>query len=451
MGIFSLSKGATFANSKAGKREIRAYSLYCFFFAGWCFLSVGASFTTSDFWMHVLFYLSEFFKFLTFSAIFEIIGFLTKYKDKSRFTINRISTAYLYGGLVILFIYLVVGKTELRKGYHGVFFTTNAHIIELSIVLYYLAILFGMFYLILAFHEECILQREKYAFGSYVGIIIVMFFGMILELCGFFLLGDFIPSVLIACALLLFMINYSIDYKNSIEYNEIDYEEELSPTNPRAICICDDDGKILYLNKRLIVMSENNRDDIKGKNLFDVFSITNEDKRRALSYKGKDSLDVKATYVKAEEDVVLGFVHKSDRFGNIFSMIVSVTPMDEYIEENDSDSNEILIKEAEIVAEVSEPEEDTDFEVTPDDIKAIQIENLISIMKNAEKLYRDNKREIFEYNLNAIKKSASLLGFPSVEELAERMSDACLFNDWESIEPMLIEIDRQCETIKAII
>ena len=90
------------------------------------------------------------------------------------------------------------------------------------------------------------------------------------------------------------------------------------------------------------------------------------------------------------------------------------------------------------------------IDIAPENLREMQINDIIEMIDLCAKLYEENKQDLFKYNLIGIKKIAKILGYSAIDDLASRMESACKYGDWQIIDNLLIELDRQAETLRVL-
>lgn len=443
--LFIISKGLNSFNS--GDDEIigKLYASLCLFFSLWCFLYISATFSISDFWKHIFYYFSEFLKILSFVSFFENIACLTGYFEKRQQKVYKISTFYLYYGITVLFFDLIFGHKHLIASNVGVYPITKYHIVELLRASFYIVFLFGLFYLVINYREKYKKPRERFASNLLSCIVFVSFISLIIEICGYCFLSKFYPSVIISFSLIVLFLDFCVRYFRSIEYNRNDYAEALAHNNKVSIFICDDEYRIIMENRRLEVMSEKYRDSFSNRSIFDVFKFSDSDIEKYKNYKDKEPLVISGVYQKMDIRVVFIINNKYDRFGFIFSSLVQVYLLDDYEREFGKLKDEEIENNEE---EIIENTDESDLVINNDVVKELQLNSLIEMIENGNKLYNDKSTDLFKYNLLGIKKCATKLGYLSLVNLCNSIDDTLSYSGFEGIESLMIELDRQCETLK---
>lgn len=439
--LIAISRMVTYNGKESYSNVSRVYSVYCAFYAAWCIFTISAAFTKNSFGQHIFYYLSEFGKIVCYVCIFEILSRLTHYYENvSKRIVHMFTALYLYLGILLLFLDLYLGKGTLRSNIFGLYFISTNRFNEFIRSFYYILVLFGFVFLVTYYNERCKKQREIYACKLLITLVAISFGALIAEICGLVVSTTFIPSALICYAINMSFIEYLISYQRSLEFNSDDYNEYLYPNVKQSIVICDDKGNIVFENKRLSIMAENYRDNFSGRNLYEIFQISDIEKIKIVQNKGTEPVLVPAVYIKMDIPVYLSFVNTYDRYGFVFSMIVTVLNKDSV---SDDDKEKLRVEEH----STSHVER---IDIAPENLREMQIDDLIEMISLCNKLYDENKQDLFIFNLRGVKKMAKILRFSAIDELASRMENACLFGDWQIIDNLLIEMDRQVETLKAL-
>lgn len=444
--LFTLSKYLGNKDDTSINKARQKYGLLCLCYFCCCMFNVSIGFSNSDFWIHVFYYCSIFTKVLSFTLLIEVIAELTGYSKESGLTVAKMSSFYLLFGNINLVISLIMGQGKLGFSPYGIYSLSRFHILEIFLTIYYILILFGLFYILYLYSENCKKQREVYSFKLILGSVFVIFVSMVIEICGFCVISVFIPSVLVAYGLVIIFLDYVISYNRSIEYNKNDYIKELSPTNNKSVFIMDDELNIIMRNKHLDVMIENFRDSFENKHLLDIFEIDDADKKLLKTYLGNEPLIIKATYKKIEEDGVLVVDNIYDKFVQHFAYVVTTYSNENYIKE----FGELPHTDAVEIENENAPEDYKleAFDIDDNSHRALLVDGLIGMLENANRLYQNNEKIMFEFNLKGIKKCASKLADGSIVELCERIESTLKYCDLEAIDFLMLELVRQTELLK---
>ena len=439
--LVAVARMITSYGKRAYGSVYRVYSVFCASFAFWCLATFFSALSDSVFWRNIFYYLLEFSKIICYVCIFEILSMITHYYDMvSKKIVHFFSAVYLYLGIFLLFIDLHASKTIIASNAFGIYFTLENKLLNFIRSIYYIIILFGFVFLVVYYYEKCKKKREKFVYKIIIIIVSVAFLALVAEICELVCGVAFIPAALVGFVINMFMMEYLISYQSSIEYRIDDYNEYLMPDGKKSVIICDDKGNILFQNKCSMVIAENFRDSFLGRNLFEIFDVSNIEKIKITQNKESDAVLVRAVYMKADLPVFLSVVNTFDRYGYVFSMIVTVL-------NEDSVSKE----EKDTLREESAPSIQYEkIDIAPENLREMQINDIIEMIDLCAKLYEENKQDLFKYNLIGIKKIAKILGYSAIDDLASRMESACKYGDWQIIDNLLIELDRQAETLRVL-
>lgn len=460
--LFSVSRAIRIYEGQKKDRMGKLYFMLCLLFALWCVLIIGANFSMSDFRIHTLYYVSEIVKMLTFITFYECIACITGYFEDNKNNVYRISSFYLYFSAAILFAELIIARDSVVQSNIGVYAVSKYHIWELLNAIYYISILFGLFYLVITYNESHKKKREQFAGYLFFGSCIFAFIAMIVEICGLCLASIYIPTVLIAFSVIVISFDYCIWYMRSIEYNADDYEEELSNKNNDNIMILNDEKNIIFRNKRLDIMLENARDSFDNKNIYDVFSFSNEEKNKLEKHKGIDSYIVRAEYIKNETPLVLLVKNKYDRYGIVFSSVVTVYGKEDYeaiygkLPDNEKHNN--IIADGRLDTDSNDVSNDASNDsnnnasipAISDIIRDLQNDELIELIELLRRYYAEKNQILFELTLPGVEKCSDRIGSNSIKDLCERIRESIRLSGFDGIDSLMIELDRQNETIKAM-
>ncbi|NLG04184.1 MAG: response regulator [Clostridia bacterium] len=180
-----------------------------------------------------------------------------------------------------------------------------------------------------------------------------------------------------------FMKRASIQY-DALEIYLDDYEEFLSATKSEPVCICNDEGIIVFINKCAEIETIEEKESVIGKKLTDLFLINPADKEDILR-PHKGALVITAIYVGTGNSCNLTIQNVYDQYGDIFSCVVTVYKIkqNQYLDHTQNNLVQISERKADEVT-LGEREEVSitkEAEVLLVDHRPIYLSNLERMMK----------------------------------------------------------------------
>ncbi|MDO4189031.1 MAG: hypothetical protein Q4D29_08570, partial [Lachnospiraceae bacterium] len=264
---------------------------------------------------------------------------------------------------------------------------------------------------------------------------------LIIETLGYIYLHTFVPSMYVGMLVILFRFKSLIQYKRSIEYIAEDYNNILSPSNEKPAFLCDDEGRILFENTRAFVMRQTYKDNYVGRLLTDIFVISDYDKERLREPRNTQKFEVYCKYPKEEREMLLTAKHNLDKFSDIISTEIEVG----YAISFEDDESVVA---ARTDGDITDAKKNVlGHELSYEIINDIRTNELIKAIANQKKFYENGDRNLFELNLKAIEKASTILSIPALEDLCDRIQTELIYGEWEAIEPLMIDLDRQYETL----
>ena len=438
--LFIINRMLEVRETMKGEREdIRhTYVLFCVFFVLWSFSLVAAGISEIDVLDKVLLLIVDFSKICTFVFAAELCASITDRMITKKKLSYTISSRLLYLGVFVLVFRLLIDKGEIRKSYFGDIFVLDLYSIIFN-TFFYICVIFFMGAYTYMYYYSCNTKRERYISKYCTEIVVILATALTIETVGYVLFDLFIPSMFIGMIICYFKLRNLIIYKRSIEYNEEDYENILSSAHPKPAFVCDDDGRVLFENTRAFVMRQTYKDKFKGRLLTEIFEITEYDKERLKEPRNTQVFDVYCKYPKEPKEMLLNVKHNLDKFGAIFSTEVEVG----YAGANQND--QIVVKKINGSGELSDNEE-----LSAEQVRELRIKGLIHQLEVQKKLYLSGNKDLFVYNLKGISKAASVLSLTALEELCDRINTELKYGEWEALESMMIDIDRQYETLEML-
>ena len=424
------------------RKEInRSFLILCLGFVMWSISVVIVGVSQNDRIDKCFLYIEEFIKVGTYVSGVEVCASVTSKAIKSRLSIFKVSSYLLYMGVAEIALILIFNKSQVRNGMFGSHLAMGRNISLIIYILFYIIVIFFYSTYTYMYYYACKNKREYYISIQGAIVVLVLIISLTIEAFTYVESNAYIPTMYFGMFISIILYERLIRYKRKIEYHESDYSEILSPLHQKSAFVCDDEGKIIFENTRAFVMRQTFKDTYIGRYLTDIFDISDYDCERLKEPRVTQIFDVYCNYPKAKKEMILTVKHNIDKFGSIFSteieasVVEKATISDNIISDNYddySDDNDNLNKLNE--TEIS-------------DLRSKELINIIAVQKD---LFEKEERQLFEFNLKGIEKASSVLGLTALEELCDRMQTELIYGEWESLNQMLIELDRQYETLSII-
>lgn len=371
----------------------------------------------------------------------ELLASITDRMISKKRTSYSISSELLYLGILVMIVRLVLGKSETSMGPFGLYFTMNLNMAFIIRVVFFISILFFYGAYTYMHYYMSTTKRQKYISRQCAIIVGIATTALIIETLGYIYLHTFVPSMYVGMLVILFRFKSLIQYKRSIEYIAEDYNNILSPSNEKPAFLCDDEGRILFENTRAFVMRQTYKDNYVGRLLTDIFVISDYDKERLREPRNTQKFEVYCKYPKEEREMLLTAKHNLDKFSDIISTEIEVG----YAISFEDDESVVA---ARTDGDITDAKKNVlGHELSYEIINDIRTNELIKAIANQKKFYENGDRNLFELNLKAIEKASTILSIPALEDLCDRIQTELIYGEWEAIEPLMIDLDRQYETL----
>ena len=435
--LFVISRIIDIYSTFNGDREdIKHAFLYvCVSFILWSVSTVIVGISNSSVLDRVFLLIAEFMKLGTFVAFAELCASITDRVLNKRRSSYTVSSELLYFGVLVQLIRLLSQKADIEKTYFGDNFKMNNLSIIVNVFFYVVVIFFVGAYTYMHYYSRST-RRELYI-SKYCAVMVgILAVSLAAETVGYVLFDAFIPSMYVGMLACIFIFRNLVVYKRSIEYAESDYNHILEPSHQKPAFVCDDTGKVLFENTRAFVMKQTYKDNYMGRLLTEIFDITDYDKDRLKDPRNTQVFGVYCSYPKEQREILLNVKHNLDRFGAIFSTEVEVG----YADAPDEDV---------VVAAGSENAEKslTGINLSLNEVQELRTEGLIKQLELQKKLYENGNKKLYELNIKGISKAAGVLELSALEELCDRIQTELTYGEWEALESMMVDVDRQYEML----
>lgn len=421
----------------------QSYIIICSAYVLLCLFTVIVSVSTSEVIDRASLYFAEFFRIWILINGAELVALITEKKKAKQMTIVAVASELFYLGIAVLALRTVLDRAKTQMGIFGKSFVTGNAIGLVIYITVDVVILFIYAAYTYMFYYSCTRKRENYLLKRCIIVVAVLAVSILVEAIGYFRFDIYIPIMNLGMLVCINLFRNMLIYKRTIEYNEQDYDRILSPSYKVPAFVCNDEGAIIFENVRAFVMKQTYKEsNYVGGYLTDFFEISEYDKDRLNDPRVTQVFDVYCRYPKEPKEVILRVKHNIDRYGEIFSSEVEYLISDEKTDE-----------EADTVynAGMRQSSRENRLELLFEDVNQMRVEALVGLLEDQRMLYDKNERLLFDFNLIGIIKMAEVMRMAGLVELCERIREATIYTgEWDSIDMMLIDLDRQYETLKLI-
>lgn len=412
-------------------------------FIGWSLCTVLVGISRSAVLDKVFLLIIEFLRITAFVSATELCADITDRVLSKERSIYSISAEFLYIGVGVLAFRVACDRAATKVGLFGDSFVVDINLSYILYVLFYVSVIFFLGAYTYMHYYENTNKRQHYISKQCAIIVGVLSASLIIESLCYVWYETFVPSVYVGMLISSFLFRNLIIYKRSIEYNEADYQRILAPSHQKPSFVCDDDGRIIFENTRAFVMRQTYKDEYLGRALTDIFTITDYDKERLKEPRNTQLFSVYCKYPKETREMLLTVKHNLDKFGDIFSTEVEV----EYANVQDSEVVPVMASKDSSEKAVKKV---LDIDISVGAINDIRTKELLKQLERQKKYYDEGNRQLFEINIIGIEKASSILGLSTLGDLCGRIQTELLYGEWEGLNPLMIDLDRQYETLKFI-
>lgn len=418
------------------------FSFLCVAFVIWSLTIVTIGIAQNSIVDHIFILLSDFFHIAVLVTEVELFALLTDNSINVSAKTASISSALLYFGVFTLAVRMFLESGAVYDGAFSSFYEMNNIISIILTTLFQVVVLFFYAAYTYMYWYTCTKKREY--FISNMCMVVVGVFVVCLSIETFFYIHskEFIPLMYFGALVSILLLKRIVDYKRSIELNPDDYMNVLAPSYRKPAFVCNDEGRIVFENTRAFVMQQTYKDDYSDKLLTDIFDITDYDQDRLKDSRVRQSFDVYCKYPKSDKEILLKVKHNLDKYGSIFTTEIEV-------EENTEDTAEYNTLAGKNNSDINTVTGNA-TSISHDVINDIRTEQLIKQIEYQKALFESGRKDLFIMNMKGISKAASVLGLSSLEDLCDRIQTEIAYGEWEYLDSMIIELDRQYETLKII-
>lgn len=444
--LFLISRLMLFDQLLIGnKKDVKnTFYVLCITVITWSFSIVAIGVSQIDILDKILLFISDFLSFSSFIIGAELCSSITDRAHSRMRSSYSISSILLYAGLFVMVVRLIMGRADTSEGLFGLYFTMNMDFSFILHVIFYVAILFFCGAYTYMHYYTSNTKRQLYISKQCVVIVSAGVIALIMETLGYIYMKCFVPALYFAMIYMVYKYKNLINYKRSIEYNEDDYKETLSPSNEKPAFVCNDEGLILFENTRAFVMRQTYKDSYIGKYITELFEISDYDRERLKEPRNTQVFEIYCKYPKEEREMLLLAKHNLDKFGDIFSTEISVSYALSYEEE------EAVVAARKELEKKEAKKKFADLNLTYETVNDIRTKELIKLIANQKKFYEDGNKKLFEINLKGIEKASAVLGLSTLQELCDRIQTELLYGEWDGLNTLMIDLDRQYETLMFI-
>lgn len=324
--------------------------------------------------------------------------------------VGLIISVLYYLGLAIYFADTFLSGGTLKKAVFGVSYPIASVLQIILHAVFNVIYLAGLVYIYHYFNRNDLKKRERYLMRLWLLTFSFSALGAILELTD--MLFDplhlpHLPYLPLTCIGTILLMPKLLIYHRKIVIREEDYEDILRKNIVDIVLICDDSFRVVYTNKRGMIVGKVIKNDFIGQRVEDLFLMTPETEARLHNESINGSYSINAIYAPLNRDITIDVRPVYDRFHELFISVITICGM----ENEEADTAPIEIRER--AMNVTVPDEpESEFKIARGARLLIVNENSIRI-NVFEKMLQPYAASVFRA-LNA--KSA-------IKEISEHVYD----------------------------
>ena len=294
-------------------------------FALQCMTCISMQLTANDTVRYVLYTVCWYAGVVLVANLVNMGAYSLNYHGK--FVSYLISVIY-YLGLAIYFADTYLSGGMFGKSLIGINYPICFPVQIILHALFDVIYLAGLFYIYVYFTRAKLKKRERYLMRLWAITFAFSALGAILELIDLFFVSLHLPYILLTCiGTILFMPRLLI-YHRRIVIREEDYEEILKGNVVDIVLVCDDTFKVIYTNKRGLIVGQVIKNDFIGQKVEDLFLLSPEMEARLYNDSINGSYSISAIYAPLNKKVTVDIRPVYDKFHELFVSVITIYGME---------------------------------------------------------------------------------------------------------------------------
>ncbi len=269
---------------------------------------------------------------------------------QGRFVGYIISVIY-YLGLAIYFVDTFFCGGVLEQTPFGICYPIKTPIQIILHALLDVIYLAGLVYIYVYFSHCERKKRERFLMQLWTLTFSFSALGAILELFDLFFGSMHLPYLILTCIGTILLMPKLLIYHRSIVVFREDYEEILKKNVVDIVLVCDDSFRVLYTNKRGMIVGQVIKNDFSGQKVEDLFLMSPEMEERLYNDSINGSYSLSAIYAPLNRKVTMDIRPVYDRYHELFVSVITI-----YGVENQEANTAPIEEEAINVTVPDEPE-----------------------------------------------------------------------------------------------
>ena len=186
----------------------------------------------------------------------------------------------------------------------------------------------GLFYIYVYFTRTKLKKRERYLMRLWALTFAFSAIGAVLELVDLFFISLHLPYILLTCIGTIIHMPVLLIYHRRIVIREEDYEEILKGNVVDIVLVCDDTFKVIYTNKRGLIVGQVIKNDFIGQKVEDLFLLSPEMEARLYNDSINGSYSISAIYAPLNKKVTVDIRPVYDKFHELFVSVITIYGME---------------------------------------------------------------------------------------------------------------------------
>lgn len=242
--------------------------------------------------------------------------------------VSYIISVIYYLGLAIFFSDTFLSGGILPESSLGVGYPNGSPLQIILHALFDVIYLAGLFYIYVYFTRAKLKKREQYLMRLWAITFSFSAIGAVLELIDLFFGSLHLPYLLLTCIGTILLMPRLLIYHRGIVIREEDYEEILKGNVVDIVLVCDDTFKVIYTNKRGLIVGQVIKDDFIGQKVEDLFLLSPEMEARLYNDSINGSYSISAIYAPLNKKVTVDIRPVYDKFHELFVSVITIYGME---------------------------------------------------------------------------------------------------------------------------
>ncbi|MBO4902688.1 MAG: response regulator [Lachnospiraceae bacterium] len=245
-----------------------------------------------------------------------------------RFVRHIISVIY-YLGMVIYFADTFLSKGDMIENAQGICYPPYAPLSIILHAVFDVIYLVGLCYIYVYFNHEQLIKRERHLMRLWLLTFAFSAVGIFLELLDLLFFMQHFPYMLFVCIGTILLMPKLLIYHRRILIREEDYEEVLKENGTDLVFVCDDNFRVVFMNKRAQIVGQVIKQDFAGQSIPDIYLMSPETEERLYNNSVLGAYSIPAIYAPLNRKITMEVRPIYDKFHELFTEVITVYGMED--------------------------------------------------------------------------------------------------------------------------